>query len=129
MSTESWFHFTEINVSEMTKELSSLNSKIAETFGNIPTKVLQTSSDICNASKNMEFRNFRETVLPSKFKICWYNTCLKKDPKLAKTYKPVSILPTVSKVFEIIIQKQLLTHIERFLSPYVCRYRKGYSTQ
>ena len=77
----------------------------------------------------MEFRNFRETVLPSKFKICWYNTCPKKDPELAKTYKPVSILPTVSKVFERIIQKQLLTHIERFLSPYLCRYRKGYSTQ
>ena len=53
----------------MTKELSSLNSKKAETFGNIPTKVLKTSSDICNASKNMEFRNFRETVLPSKFKV------------------------------------------------------------
>ena len=39
MSTESLFHFTEISVSKMTKELSSLNSKKAVTFGNIPTKV------------------------------------------------------------------------------------------
>ena len=33
VSTESLFHFTEISVSEMTKELSSLNSKKAGTFG------------------------------------------------------------------------------------------------
>ena len=32
----------------MAKELSSLNSKKAGTFGNIPTKVPRTSSDICN---------------------------------------------------------------------------------
>ena len=44
VSTESLFHFPEIIASEITKELSSLNSKKAETFGNIPT----ISSDICN---------------------------------------------------------------------------------
>ena len=41
-------HFTEISVSETTKELSILNSKKAETFGNITTKALKISSDICN---------------------------------------------------------------------------------
>ena len=41
-------HFTEIRVSETTKELSSFNSKKTETFGNITTKVLKISSDICN---------------------------------------------------------------------------------
>ena len=47
MSTESLFHFTEISVSEMTKEVSSLNLKKAGTFGNIPTKVRKISPDIC----------------------------------------------------------------------------------
>ena len=46
--TQSLFHFTEVSVSEMTKELSILNSKKAGTFENIPTKVLRTSSNICN---------------------------------------------------------------------------------
>ena len=41
-------HFTEITVSETTKDLSSLNSKKAETFGNITTKALKISCDICN---------------------------------------------------------------------------------
>ena len=41
-------HFTKISVSETTKELASLNSKKAETFGTTATKVLKISSDICN---------------------------------------------------------------------------------
>ena len=32
-------------------------------------------------------------------------------------------------LFERIIQKQLSTHTEHFLSPYLCGYRKGFSTQ
>ena len=44
----------------------------------------------------------------------------KKDPTLGENYRPVSVLPTVFKIFERIIQKQLSTHIERFLSPYLC---------
>ena len=32
-------------------------------------------------------------------------------------------------MFERLIQKQLSTHIEHFLSPYLCGYRTGFSTQ
>ena len=77
VSPESLFHFTKISVSEITKELSSLNSKKAGTFGNIPTKVLKISSDICNkVLQKYGIRGFRERVLPSKFKISRYNTYL-----------------------------------------------------
>ena len=52
MCTQCLFHFTEINVSEMAKELSSLNSKKAGAFENIPTKVLKTSSNVCNIGRH-----------------------------------------------------------------------------
>ena len=35
----------------------------------------------------------------------------------------------MSKVFEKIIQNQLLVFIEKYLSPFLCGYRKGYSPQ
>ena len=57
-STKSLFHFTEISMSERTKEFSSLNSKKAGTFGNIPTKVLKISSDICNKVKKYGIPKF-----------------------------------------------------------------------
>ena len=52
-----------------------------------------------------------------------------KDPTPAENYRPVHVLPTVSKVLERMIQKQLWTHIERLLPPYLCGYRKGLNTQ
>ena len=53
----------------------------------------------------------------------------KKDPTLAENYRPVSVLPSVSKVFERIIQNQIKNCVDEILSPYLCGYRKGFSTQ
>ena len=53
----------------------------------------------------------------------------KKDETFFENYRPVSILPTVSKIFERIMQKQITDYIGKFLSPFLCGYRKGFSTQ
>ena len=93
----------------MTKELSSLNSKKVGTFGNISTKVLKTSSDICNKvlqkiwnSEILKKQYFSQNLKLSDI-IPVYK---KKDLTLVENYRPVSVLPAVSKVFEQIIQKQ-----------------------
>ena len=41
----------------------------------------------------------------------------------------MNVLPTVSKVFERIMHRLMSIFVEKFLSPYVCGYRKGFSTQ
>ena len=46
-----------------------------------------------------------------------------------ENYRPVSILPIVSKFFERIMQKQMHDFVELHLSPYICGYRKGYNSQ
>ena len=53
----------------------------------------------------------------------------KKDETFFENYRPVSILPTVSKIFERIMQKQITDYIGKFISPFLCGYRKGFSTQ
>ena len=54
----------------------------------------------------------------------------KKDDKTDKSnYRPISGLPSGSKIFERIIQKQIGQYMETFLSKYLCDYRKGYSVQ
>ena len=53
----------------------------------------------------------------------------KEDASLLKNYRPVSVLPVVSKIYERIIQKEILEYIDKHLSPHLCGYRKGYSTQ
>ena len=44
-------------------------------------------------------------------------------------YRPVSVLPIVSKLFEKVTQKQVDGFISNFLSPSLCGYRKGYNMQ
>ena len=46
-----------------------------------------------------------------------------------KNYRPFSVLPTVSKILERLMQKQISEYINQFLSPFLCGYRKGFSTQ
>ena len=48
---------------------------------------------------------------------------------VSKNYRPVSVLPVVSKFFERLMQKQTNDIIEKHLSPYLCGYRKGYNCQ
>ena len=53
----------------------------------------------------------------------------KEDASLSKNYRPVSVLKVVYKIYERIMQKQILEYIGKHLSPHLCGYRKGYSTQ
>ena len=45
------------------------------------------------------------------------------------SFRPVSILPLLSKVFETIIFDQLYEYAETFLNKLFCGFRKAHSTQ
>ena len=54
----------------------------------------------------------------------------KKKCKTEKTnYRPVSILPNFSKIYEKLMYKQLYQYFETILLPNQCGFRKGYSAQ
>ena len=54
----------------------------------------------------------------------------KKGRKDAKqNYRPVSILPTLSKIYERSMFKQMSSFFEDIFSKHQCGFRKGFSTQ
>ena len=54
----------------------------------------------------------------------------KKGPKTSKdNFRPVSILPNISKIYERVIFKQMSEFFEPILSKYQCGFRKGFSAQ
>ena len=53
----------------------------------------------------------------------------KKDPLKKENYRLVSILSAISKIFERLTQKQIVSYMETFLSPYLCGYGKIFNTQ
>ena len=73
---------------------------------------------------------FRTKKIPAKLKLADISPIFKKLENIfVKNYRPISVLPVVSKVFERVMQKQTNDFIEKHLSPYLCGYRKGYNCQ
>ena len=89
-------------------------------------------SDICAPALNDIWNEqiITQKSFPNNRKLADVTPVFKKeDPSLLKNYRLVSVLPVVSKIYEIIMQKQTLEYIDKHLYPHLCGYRKGYSTQ
>ena len=67
---------------------------------------------------------------PSKLKLADVSPIHKKlQTVLTENYRPISILPVVTKIFERIMDKQTNEYIIKYLSDYLCGYRKDYNPQ
>ena len=56
----------------------------------------------------------------------------KKEDRNLVNYKHVSVLTVISKIFETKLHKQIVSYIDKYLSPYRCAvygYSKGYYIQ
>ena len=59
----------------------------------------------------------------------WHQFTKKEDATLLKNYRPVSLIPIISKIFERDMYNQILVYMDKYLSPYLFGYRKGHSTE
>ena len=53
----------------------------------------------------------------------------KNEKTLAENYRPVSLIPVVSKLFERNMYTEIINFIENSLSPFLFGFRKGHSTE
>ena len=58
---------------------------------------------------------------------CLYSR--KKDPLNKENYRPVSVLPTISKIFERSMHDQLSTSMDEQFNPFLAAFRKGFGCQ
>ena len=64
-------------------------------------------------------RIVRNKIFPINLKLADISPIFKKDDAtLVKNYRPVSVLPVVSKIFVKIMHKQITVYIEEYLSPF-----------
>ena len=98
---------------------------------NIPPKMLKISSEVtANILQKLLNDSLETGMFPDRLKLADITPVFKtKDPLNKTNYRPVSVLPIVSKLFEKIMQKQINDFISNYLSPYLCGYMKGYNTQ
>ena len=125
------FSFSQVSEIEVEKELWNLNARKANTANSIPSKMLKQSYEICGpVVHHLINQAFVNGEFPDQLKLADITPTFKKeDPTAVKNYRPISVLPAASKVYERLIQKQITSFINKHLSPYLCGYRKGYNTQ
>ena len=130
VETTQLFDFNFVSSDDISKIINSMDST-KKTSGAILIKIVKPANKkICKDLANCINECIKQSKSPNELKIADITPILKKEDPLDKTnYRPISILPTFSKTFERIIFNQLQRFSNKFLSPLLCGFWKGYSTQ
>ena len=129
--TKGAVNFKPTDIEEIQNEISILKTNVSCPSGIISSSLLRDNIDICSKFL-LNILNFGITnsTFDNGMKFADVTPIFKTDESIRKeNYRPISCLSAESKIFERILQKQIATYIETYLSPFICGYRKGYCTQ
>ena len=97
----------------------------------IPVKIIKVNKNFFAEAICFHFnKSFENGKFPNCQKLANITSVFKKGPRTSRNnYRPVSILPVFSKIFESLLRRQLLEFFDNILSKFQCDFRKGYGTQ
>ena len=125
------FSFNKTSTNEIEFEITRLNTRKTTGYDDIPAKILASCGDIVSPFIAKIYENSKiNGKFPEHLKTGNVTPVHKKGDKSTKeNYRPISILPTISKLFERNIYDQIYDFIEKYLSPSLGGFRKKYNTQ
>ena len=97
-----------MDISDIKAEIKNLDTNKADTFSNIPAKQLIEVGEIIVGPLMVIWNNevIDNKIFPSKLKYADLTPIFKKlECVLKENYRPISILPVVSKIFARIMQR------------------------
>ena len=97
----------------------------------MPVSILKNSVDVCLILLTDQLNNIvNDCHWPIELGSANMSSAHKKVSTTDKAnYRPISVLPPVSKVFEKLLCDELLDYIKYPFSPLLCGFRKQFSTQ
>ena len=124
------FWFTHVLPNEVGKQIDALNSNKANS-GKIPTNKLKKAKDLaCPYITDCVNTAINESEFPKELKDADVPTVFKRGVATTKVnYRPISVLPSASKIFERILKGQMGGFFNPILSSLLSGFREGYSTQ
>ena len=121
------FSFKFINRKKIFNGLQKLKSKKACQGSDIPVKIIKENINIIT---DFIYNNFNNSLFSLDFPSDLKNTDItKKDSKNVENYRPVSILPVLSKVYERCMYDQMYVYLNKILSKWQCGFCQGNSTE
>ena len=96
------FTFNHIMEEEVLKEIKNLDAWKASQEDDLPTKIIKENSDIFSSFIYQSFNNMIDVcIFPTSLKLANITPVYKKGSKNSKeNYRPVSILPNISEIYE-----------------------------
>ena len=130
--SESTFDFTSVTEDEVLKTLMRMKNKKSVGLDGISLHILKLSTPVIVPPLTHLFnKSLSEGLFPSQWKMTKLIPLLKSGDKSCPTnYRPIAILPCVSKVLEKIVQKQLTSYLKAndLLSEAQSGFRDKHST-
>ena len=112
----STFTFKNIDEIIVKKTINNLPTKNSCGYDDISSKLLKVIAPVIIKPLTLLINQVLNTgIFPDKLKIAKVIPIYKKGgPQLFENYRPISLLPTISKVLEKIIHKQLSSYFEEY---------------
>ena len=131
VKNEELFDFSHISPEIVSKEIDAFNVTSACPKDSIPPNIIKCNADIFSSKLSHDFNLAIDNgIFPSNLKQADITPAYKKGDKTDKTtYRPVSILPAVSKIMERIIFQQIESFSCKILSKHQCGFRKQFNSQ
>ena len=124
------FEFTSISPLEVWEEVNKLDSS-KKTSGEISTDVVELISGY--SLQHLTYfinKMFTNNEFPGKLKLADIPPIFKSGESTQKgNYRPMSVLPALSKLFKRIMIKQIQPFTNKFLSKLLCAFRNGHNSQ
>ena len=128
--TEETFEFQPVSSLEVWNDINQLN-RSKKTSGDLSTDIVKSISGSC-----LEYFTFfvnqmvANSTFPDKLKLADVSPILKLgDSFFKKNFRPISVLSSISKIFERLMSKQNCPFAYRRLSNLLCGFRNGHSAE
>ena len=125
------FSFSKVTQQKIFREILNKDVSKGSQDTDIFSKIIKENADIFASFLQSSFNtSVTNSEFPSVLKQANITPVFKKGERYSKdNYRPVSILPNVSKIFEQCIFRQINEYMDVFLSKHQCGFRKGCSAQ
>ena len=112
------FSFEFVNKSKISKKINKLDDKKACQEHDIPVKLVKSKIDLFYIP---QFQLFSSNF-PSNLKAPDVLPTHKKEKSGIENYRPITILPTLSKIYERCTYDQMYKYFDQILSKYQCSF-------
>ena len=126
-----YFSFEFVDKPKISKEINKLNEKKTCQEHDTPVKLIKSNKDLFS---HFIYHNFNNSLFSSNFPSNLKAADIlpahkKKDKSDIENHRPISILPTLSKIYKRCMFDQMYKYFDQVLSKYQCGFRQGYNAQ